>query len=459
MSLQANQYNSSTLLELPSTWLAHLVQHIASGAGGLASAAALSQTCKSFYALSESPAVAYRNLHLDNPLNSLGHPFFRWLAKRQGCIAGLTAELRLSTVGGLEPERKQLQLMFSIPGLHLTLFYETEVAAADDPFMTQVLRPHGYLIDHLSTSVLISGQALTLQDFCEAAAPCRRLELVVWQAPGYPLDMGAFNCVAGSLVRLDLEYLGLYTGEVGNVSSLPLLSQLMSLKLHEVGFGADEPWAHLVGLTNLKQASVWIAASGDPSPLSALTGLSSLGLNSFKPEQEGLIIPYSFSSLQPLSTLQQLEELNLHGMACSATSLHGLAELSRLEMLTLDGPLLKVLEGMSTGLRSLTIDGAPQLHTLAGIEGLTALQQLVISNCQVASLQPVGQLVGGLDKLHVKYCHSVQEKILELPHFQPIADVRIERSNVEELVLAGGVRRRVRERGFLDSDDEEEQVI
>ena len=509
MSVQADPSGPSNLLELPCTWLAHLVQHLASGTGGLANAAALSQTYKYFHALSDSSAVTYRNLHLDKPLQSLGHPFFGWLAKRQARVAGLTAELWLLTVDGLEPEPEQLQLMFSIPGLHLTVRCDAELSTLDDPFMTNVLRPHGPLIDHLISRVCINGDGL--QDFCEAAAVCRRLDRTVKGSADELLDMVALNPAAGSLIRLNLDhFLPFGRRELGRVSSLSLLSQLTSLSLDTFHFRAEEPWTHLVGLTNLKQLTLRVAASGDPSPLSALSGLSSLKLQS-SPEavQGGLFIPCTFSSLQPLSTLQQLKGLVLHGEACSATSLHGLAELNSLETLELTAPVLRSLGGISTGLTSLTIDNAPHLDSLAGIEhlqglqelsvcspgvtslhplaalgslgslcisgtftslaglegnlctclhnlrldscselrqlsgieGLTALQRLIISVCGLTSLQPIGQLVGGLRELYVWRCYEVQEQLLDLPHVQPTAQIGIIDSNVKVVVLAGGVRR------------------
>ena len=460
MSLEASQYSPLNFLELPRTWLAHLVQHVASNPGGLASAAALSQTCKSFYALSDSSAVMYRNLHLDNPVDSLDHPFFRWLAKRHRRVAGLTAELRLLTVDSPEPGPEQLQLMFSIPGLHLTLRYNTEVTAPDDLFVTKVLRPHAHLIDHLTSIVHIKAGGLELQDFCEAAAPCRSLDLTVGGHSQGPLNVGALNPVADSLVQLSLKGSAMFVRQLESVGSLSSLSQLTSLNLEDVEFVAEEPWIFLGGLTNLKQLSLWVAAPGDPSPLSALTKLSFLALASYDEE----LHPYTFSSLQPLSTMQQLKELELHGEACSATSLNGLAELSRLETFRLGGPMLRSLGGASsTGLTSLTIDDAPQLVSLAGIEhlqglqepmvrnsgvttleqlsgieSLTTLQQLVVCDCWVTSLQPIGQLVGGLKKLYVRGCPSVQEVVLELPHVQPTSAVIIEYSNVKEVVLAGG---------------------
>ena len=374
-----------------------------------------------------------------------------------------------------------------------------------------MLRAHGHLIDQLISVVRIDRDGLILQDFCEAAAPCKSLDLTVGSYPAVPLNIGALSPVAGSLVHRNLVGMDVLVPDVECVSSLSLLSQLTSLSITSFDFGDEEPWIHLVELTKLKQLSFLVAASGDPSPLTALTGLSSLKLLSYPVVDGALPLPSTFSSLQPLSTLQELKELVLRIEACNATSLHGLAGLSRLETLKLRGPMLRSLEGVSTGLTSLVIDEAAQLESLAGIEGcqglqnlsvcvsgvtslhplaglckvkvlyidgtftslaglegnlctslhslilesckqlrdlsgiegLTALQRLVISSCGVTSLQPVGQLVGGLEKLHVIECRMVQEEVLELPHIQPTADVRVEYSNVKELVLAGVVRRLV----------------
>ena len=331
MSVEADP-SPTNILELPSTWLVNLVQYVASGAGGMAHAAALSQTCKSFHALSDNPAVEYRNLRLDTPMHSLGHTFFRWLAKRQGRVAGLTADLRLLTVEKRKNKQEQLRLLFSTPGLHLTLRYDAELVALDAPFITKVLRPHGHLIDHLISVVYFQGDGLLLQGFCEAAAPCRSLDLTVWSSAEEPLNMGALSPVAGSLAQLSFTCNSpLYSGELASVSSLSLLSQLTSLSLDGFELGAQEPWIHMERLRNLKQLSLRVAASGDPSHLSALTGLSYLQLRSHTPAlQGGLLTPFAFSSLQPLSTIQQLKELLLFGEACHATSLHGLGELCRL---------------------------------------------------------------------------------------------------------------------------------
>ena len=83
------------------------------------------------------------------------------------------------------------------------------------------------------------------------------------------------------------------------------------------------------------------------------------------------------------------------------------------------------------------------LRQLSGIERLTALQRLEISASGVTSLQPVGELVGGLRILNVTNCDKVQEEVLELPHVQPSAQVWLYHSNVKEVMLAGRLRRRV----------------
>ena len=342
--------------------------------------------------------------------------------------------------------------------------------------------------------------------------------------------MGALEAVTGSLVQLNLASTRFPSRGFESVSSLSFCSQLTSLSLGIFHFGDEEPWIHLAQLTNLKQLALRGAASGDPSPLSALTGLSSLELSSFEEAvqgalaQDGVLIPCTLSSLQPLSTLQQLKKLILIGEVCSATSLHGLAELNRLDTLRLHAPFLKSLEGASssltslamyyptqldslagiellqglhelrmvrsgvtslhplaalgslgdlwiggrfaslaglegnlcTCLHSLLLDRCGQLKQLSGIENLTALQKLHIDACGVTSLEPVGRLVGGLRLLYVEYCSMVQEEVLELPHIQPTAEVCIRNSNVKEVVLAGGVRKRV---GAETSTSEEEEEV
>ena len=259
-----------------------------------------------------------------------------------------------------------------------------------------------HLVSDICADTVSNGDRLKLQDFCKAAARCRSLDLTVSPCSDDPLDIGALDPVAGSLVRLEVgnpvyRYHG---GELESVRSLSLLSHLTSLSLGGVGFGGEEPWVHLAELTSLKQLFLRVAASGDPSPLSALTGLSSLRLESYTAVgQDEVFSPCTFSSLQPLSALQQLVDLGLTGKACSASFPHGLADLSRLKTLSLNAPMLKSLEGVSTGLRSLTWWSASQLDNLADIEHLQGLQELALYGSAVTSLFPLTALrsLGYLD--------------------------------------------------------------
>jgi Leucine-rich repeat (LRR) protein len=204
--------------------------------------------------------------------------------------------------------------------------------------------------------------------------------------------------------------------------------------------------------------------------------------------------------------LQQLETLQLEGYACDVSSLQGLAGLSKLEVLNLELlSELKSLAGISSGVAVLSIEGADNLVTLAGIEGCSSMKSLSLCNCGVSSLQPlrdvsslesfkvdnisitsleglrgtslrslslyhcdlltdlsgVEQLIG-LKELAVHYCDDVtslqpisqlglqvlsvycsgvHEEVLELPNVQTSAHVRVHDSGVREVVLAGGQSR------------------
>ena len=174
-------------------------------------------------------------------------------------------------------------------------------------------------------------------------------------------------------------------------SMLTSLSQLTALRLSSMpDLKKQDPWAPLAGLGSLKELSLRVSASGDPSPLSALTGLTSLNLDNYRQRISGDI--FSFSSLQPLSTLQQLEVLKLGRDTCRATSLQGLAGLSRLTEVNVWCEKLESLKGLSAGVTSLHLDGTWSLHSLAGIEGGVLLQELELSCYRVTSLQPLATL-------------------------------------------------------------------
>jgi hypothetical protein len=502
-------YWTSHLLDLPPAWLALLFQHVACGPGGLANAAALSQTCKFLHSLYEGPAVKYNNLFLAAAISSPGHPVWQWLAKRIGCIAGLRLELRISEDRGQLPDWMQaLQTLSGIPGAELRIEWLDPIARLDHPCIALWLKQHGQFISQLKVEVHVSEGSLKLKDFCEAAAPCKSIDLTIGHAPNQVFDMSDLEPVTRSLHSLLCGRGILTSGSLRGASTLNSMSHLTALHLDGEDFTEEEPWGLLAKLTGLQRLELRVGASGDPSPLSALTGLTYLDIERLGLDALDGPEPFSFSSLQPLSTLLQLEELLLGSHTCAATSLQGLAGLSSLRRLILnDADKLRSLEGISPGVTEFSIRYGRDLECLAGIEGctgmerlsfhhcgvsslqplwglsnmkllevfwccltslegltripllslslvyckslaslsggeyLSALKSLDVTECGVTSLQPLSQLGQGLLRLRVLGCKKVQEVVLELPHVKPTADVLVSRSNVKEVMLAGGVRK------------------
>jgi hypothetical protein len=279
--------------------------------------------------------------------------------------------------------------------------------------------------------------------------------------------------------------------------ALSNLTQLNSLSISGYCFGAAEGkdlWQVLANLTNLQHLDCTSIGFEDPSPLSALTALTSLQLDSQSiygcGYGIGLQVHYfSFSSLQPLSTLQQLEVLKLHGCSCTATSLQGLGGLPKLRDVDLEcerlvslqglGPVLvaspqagsdadeglavkpalqslqirdaqitslRGLEGLSDCLFSLTLVTCPKLCSLSGVEGISSLHSLLVSACGLTSLQQLatfGKKQKEPEKIEIGVdgCDMVEEEVLELPYVPAAASVLILDSNVKEEVVAGGLRR------------------
>ena len=522
MSAHGTPENPSNVVELPRTWLASLFQHVASGPGGLASAAALSQTCKSLHDLSESSAVTYRRLCATQSISSAEYPLWQWLAKRKGRIAGvqvkveLDASLSQEAVQAEQPAwERVLQTLSSIADLHLTVSWEGlgQVSTREHPYISQWLEQYGHHINLLDACVGINADSLAPEAFSVAAALCKSLRLKAVLSSG-SLDCSSLAPISSSLISLDMGGVRRPTEEeigLRNMATLTCFTQLTALSFGYLYLTDEDPWTPLAVLTGLSRLSLDVAASGDPSPLSALTGLRSLRVKRCFFLEQGPA-PFSFSSLQPLSTLQQLEVLELRS-CCQGTSLQGLAELSRLTELHISNTRsLKSLEGASTAILSLNLDYVLNLASLHGIEGLvaldklsmtlcgvtsleplagvgslrhltvihcpitgleglgaslgtclqelllsscehlsdlsgveklSALQQLTVLSCGVTSLQPVAELDSGLKTLKVLSCGGVQEGVLKLPYVLPTADVDIMDSNVQEVVLAGGVRREV----------------
>jgi Leucine-rich repeat (LRR) protein len=512
------------LLELPRALLAVLFQHVASGPGGVAHAAAFSQTCKVLHSLSEGPAVIYKNLSLAAAISSPAHPAWQWLARRCGRIAGLSLELRLEMFGDDATEDadqlpawlQPLQTLSDIPRVHLRVEWGGIVNGLDHPCVAYWLQQHGVLISHLTVVVHVSEGGLTVKDFSEAAAPCRSIHLTINHRANHVVDLTDLAPVAGSLLSLTSEPSGYALGSLRGASAFNNMSQLTALRLEHEDLQDEEPWGSLANLTSLQKLSLTLYTSGDPSPLSTLTGLSDLNIQSPGCDDR---VYFSFSSLQPLSMLRRLEVLHLGSYACAATSLQGLAGLSKLKQLEVDldyrGGSLKSLEGIGSevidlsimhasalvdlagievcksleclslyvcgisslqpirsleslivlkvfickvasleglegmpALQSLSLVHCSSLNQLSGVEHLSALKSLKVESCGVTSLQPLSQLGKELQKLSVVGCNRVQEEILELPHVQPTVDVVVRHSNVQEVVLAGGVRRAVASRAM-----------
>jgi Leucine-rich repeat (LRR) protein len=328
-------------------------------------------------------------------ISSPDHPVWQWLAKRSGRVAGLTIELRLEDddatqyADQLSDWVQPLRTLSSIPCVQLKVEWIGEIGDVDHPCIALWLKQHGQLISQLTVEVHISEDMLKLRQFSEAAAPCRSIDLTIRHSPYQPVDLANLDLLAGSLCTLKCEPSQVNDiGSLRGTSALKSMSQLTVLALTNEDLGSEEPWGILAKLTSLQQLILAVIATGDPSPLSALTGLTHLKLHSFELDAEAQP-PFSLSSLQPFNTLQQLEELHL-GYACAATSLQGLAGLSNLKRLGLKfADKLSSLEGICPGLTDFSIRYAPYLVNMGGMEGCTCMESLTLQDCPISSLQPL----------------------------------------------------------------------
>jgi hypothetical protein len=316
-----------------------------------------------------------------------------------------------------------LQTLSDIRDVQLRVEWVGIIDDLDHPcIFRQWLREHGQLISHLTVEVDISNDRLTLREFSEAAAPCRSIDLTIWHAYQV-VDLADLAPVADSLQSLTCENHA-DRGYLRGSSAFSSMSQLADLHLAREEFGNEEPWHYLAMLTSLQQLELLdVSARGDPSPLSALTGLTCLNLGSHGFEADNHT-PFSFSSLQPLSTLRQLKLLHLGGHACAATSLQGLSGLRNLELLEVDsfyGSKFVDLEGISPGLIELSIGFAPVLVSLAGMEGCTRLEKLTLSDCRgVSSLQPLMGL-SSMTQLAASHCGVTSLEGLNSMAFQSLS--------------------------------------
>jgi hypothetical protein len=236
---------TSQLLDLPPAWLALLFQHVASGPGGLANAAALSQTCKFLHSLSEGPAVIYNNLFIAAVISSPDHPAWQWLAKRIGRIAGLSLDLRLELLDYYDategkyplPDWMQpLQILSAIPSIQLRVDWVGSIRDRDHHFISQWLREHGHLISHLTADIDVSEDRLKLRQYCDAATPCRSIDLTLNQSYSQMVDLADLSPVASSLHKLRCRPFDSEWGSLRGASAFSSMSQLTALHLLQQDF-------------------------------------------------------------------------------------------------------------------------------------------------------------------------------------------------------------------------------
>jgi hypothetical protein len=237
---------TSQLFELPPALLAILFQHVASGPGGLASAAALGRTCKYLHSLAKDPAVAYSDLLFEADISSPDHPFWQWLAKRSGRITGLGVKLRLeANERGATEDTDQLsvwvqplQTLCGIPGVQLRVAWVGSIEYIHHSCIAQWMRQHGHLISHLTVEVDISNDWQMLREFAEAAAACRSIDVTVRHDWEDEVDLSDLDPLAGSLQSLRCDCWGTIAG----TSALSSMSQLTALCLDHDHFTHEEPW-------------------------------------------------------------------------------------------------------------------------------------------------------------------------------------------------------------------------
>ena len=362
----------TTILDLPADWWVHFLQRLASDTdAGVRTVAALDVTCKTIHALTDESAYNYLQIR---PVTSYSpaDPFWLWLATRgKGRTPGLKLEIlpfqgrRTSAEEEQQQWGKLLPLLLSVLDLYLTVEVPPTVKPHQLPYVTGWLREYSDIISEIHVMLLAEDNtSLNLEGLVEVVSPCTKALRVCCDLPG--------SC----------EPLGRLTG----LTSLDLWSS----EVHDT-------WRTLATLTGLKKLDASVVLVEDASPLSALTGLTSLELSHGDPRiawlyaADGASVPI-ISSLQPLSTMQQLEELRLGAYTCTSTSLQGLGGLDRLREVTLDSRQLLSLQGLSPGVTSLRLKHAKKLRDLEGIGDAISLQRVDIQGGGIVSLQALSSL-------------------------------------------------------------------
>jgi hypothetical protein len=358
-----------SLLDLPGPFWPGLFKHLlAAGSSGLAEAAAFEQTCKAMHGI-----ATYTDLQLEKDISDHAHPLWSWLEGRLGRISGLTIHLYLADLpweGLGQAWQHPLSLLARVPGLHLKLSTPETVAADDVALASAFLQQHGHLIStlYLQHNITESGHAKMLPGL--VPEQCLDVDVALWADEGRDVDLSDLQSLAGKLTDLTVD--GDDDGTVVGLSTLLALSKLTYLYV-SAGKPLAEPWKVLAALTGLQELFCAFQTTGDAAPLSVLTHVTCFCLDSSYNTQNTYL-----STLQPLTALQQLQELTL---GCfNTTSLHGLGALTSLSEVELkDNTSLISLEGLNaTALISLSLGNLPGITSLARLSGLQCLRSLRI---------------------------------------------------------------------------------
>ncbi len=171
----------------------------------------------------------------------------------------------------------------------------------------------------------------------------------------------------------DVNSLGVYEGTISDFTGLACMTALSWVWMDEVGLTDLTPFAALPWLRELDATCNPVT---DLAPLESVVNLTLLSLGQYSHCE----IPGGVSDLSPLSAHTGLHTLDLDGH--EVESLTPLAALTHLHFLVLDG-------------------NAP-LQSLAGIEGATRLDYLVVSDTAITSLAPLA----GLRRLDTLYAYG-----------------------------------------------------
>ena len=247
----------------------------------------------------------------------------------------------------------------------------------------------------------LAGQPIILETGdCRSVAPVlSRLQLIGLKVTDRWIgDRG----LADIAKQRRLKWLSMYhCDEITDLTPLTSLTGLTSLSLESCTNVRDlSPIAKLTGLTSLSLD--FCHSLGDLSPIANLTELTSLSLWSCG----------NVSDLNPISRLTRLKGLRLN--ACkNVRDLTALARLRHIESLWL--PPSTTNEQLATvcadhpGLTSLDLDGCHNMSDLTPLAYLTCLTSLNLSSCDnVTYLTPLAGLTQ-LNSLYLRGCTSVSD--------------------------------------------------